>query len=100
MASDNLTWLEQWYVSQIDGDWEHQHGIKLTTIDNPGWRVVIDLADTALCAKPFKRTEVERSHSDWIHLWVSDQEFHIACGPANLSEAMGLFRDWAESRTS
>ncbi len=28
---------------------------------------------------------------------VSDDVFHASCGPLNLSEALGLFREWATS---
>ena len=37
-----ITWIEQWYQRQCDGNWEHQHGIKVETLDNPGWHVEID----------------------------------------------------------
>lgn len=30
-------WLQKWYKSQCDGDWEHEYGIKIETVDNPGW---------------------------------------------------------------
>ena len=45
---DTLAWIENWYQSQCHGDWEHDYGIKIETLDNPGWRVVIDLAGTEL----------------------------------------------------
>ena len=32
-----INWLEEWYVSNCDGDWEHTFGITINTIDNPGW---------------------------------------------------------------
>jgi Immunity protein 53 len=43
---DNISWLEDWYETQCDGDWEHQHGLKIDTLDNPGWQVQIDLDGT------------------------------------------------------
>ena len=41
-----LEWLEQWYEKTCDGDWEHIYGISIDTLDNPGWRVRIDLRET------------------------------------------------------
>ena len=29
--------LQKWYKSQCNGDWEHSFGIKIETLDNPGW---------------------------------------------------------------
>lgn len=43
-----IAWLSEWYKSNCDGDWEHYYGIKIDTIDNPGWKVDIDLVDTYL----------------------------------------------------
>lgn len=42
-AADELEWLEQWYASRCDGRWEHDKGVSVETIDNPGWRVMIDI---------------------------------------------------------
>src|SRR5690349_7674980 len=40
---DELGWLEQWYQEQCDGEWEHDCGVTVETLDNPGWLVKIDL---------------------------------------------------------
>nr|TKK07812.1 hypothetical protein SrhCFBP13529_11555 [Stenotrophomonas rhizophila] len=40
--------LQKWYADQCDGDWEHSFGIRIDTLDNPGWTVSVDLTDTAL----------------------------------------------------
>lgn len=43
--------LIDWYLSNCDGDWEHVYGVKLETLDNPGWILTIDLAETDLDGK-------------------------------------------------
>ena len=43
-----LSSLQRWYSSQCDGDWEHQLGVEITTLDNPGWLVRIELRHTPL----------------------------------------------------
>ena len=58
---DVWTWLQAWYVSQCDGDWEHQNGISISTLDNPGWEVPIDLVDVDLPAADYERREAHRS---------------------------------------
>lgn len=40
--------IQSWYISNCNGDWEHSFGVSIDTLDNPGWSVRIDLADTGL----------------------------------------------------
>ena len=42
------------YLSRCDGDWEHSFGVVVETLDNPGWRLLVDLEGTGLEAKPFE----------------------------------------------
>jgi Immunity protein 53 len=80
-ASDHLlAQLQEWYLRQCDGDWEHSYGVRLGTLDNPGWDLQIDLAETSLREKAFERLKVERSEHDWLHCWVEDKQFNAACG--------------------
>jgi hypothetical protein len=46
---DIIARLQNWYAAQCDGNWEHAWGIKIDTLDNPGWTVTIYLHDTPLC---------------------------------------------------
>ena len=48
MINDNLIWLINWYTSHCDGDWEHIFGIKIGTLDNPGWHIQISIEETEL----------------------------------------------------
>ncbi|MEH0820740.1 Imm53 family immunity protein [Micromonospora sp. CPCC 205714] len=52
LAPGVWTWLQAWYATQCDGEWEHEFGIQIETVDNPGWSVSIDLGDTALSGCP------------------------------------------------
>ena len=38
---DALNWINGWFQSNCDGDWEHGFGITIETLDNPGWCVKI-----------------------------------------------------------
>ncbi|MFT5930929.1 MAG: hypothetical protein ACI93G_000001, partial [Hyphomonas sp.] len=40
--------MPRWYQSQCDGDWEHSFGLKIESLDNPGWSVHVDLEGTSL----------------------------------------------------
>ncbi len=43
---DSMQRLVQWWRAQCDGEWEHEFGITIETMDNPGWLVKIDLSYT------------------------------------------------------
>lgn len=89
--------LEHWYASRCDGDWEHQCGIKIDTIDNPGWSVEVDLRSTPLAARKFADVTAERSDKDWIHCRVRDAKFQGFGGSRNLREVIEVFLDWADA---
>jgi hypothetical protein len=93
----SVSQLENWYAGQCNGEWEHGYGVHIETLDNPGWKVRIDLHDTGKQHSTLTRIAVDRSQHDWIQYRVEKQEFHIACGPTNLSEAIDLFVHWFES---
>lgn len=38
--------IQSWFAERCNGEWEHEFGITIETLDNPGWRVRIDLAGT------------------------------------------------------
>ena len=101
MDTDTLTWLQKWYASQCDEDWEHTYEVRVGNIDNPGWRVSIDLAETDLEERPFDPVRVERSEHDWILCRVEALKFEGRGGPHNLKEILETFRCWAapDSRT-
>jgi hypothetical protein len=95
MAYDTLLWLQDWFLSQCDGDWEHQQGVRIETLDNPGWSVEIDLAGAQLEGASFDRIQTERSEHDWLSCDVTGGKFKAACGPSNLVEVIEAFRSWA-----
>ena len=93
--SDHVRKIEEWYESHCDGDWEHAAGIEIGTLDNPGWRVVIDLEGTALEGVEFKEVTDLAPERDWIRCWVAEKKFHGAGGPRQLDAILGVFLEWA-----
>ena len=92
----NLAWLQQWYLSNCNGEWEHQYGIHMNTLDNPGWSVRINLRGTHwenLKTSPFVR---ETSETDWVHCSIGNQEFNGVGGSENLDELVQTFRNLVE----
>ncbi len=100
MAQDPLSWLQDWYLSRCDGDWEHDWGIEIGTLDNPGWSMTIDLVNTPLAAAGFDKVFVTRSTRDWVSCEVVQAKFKAYCGPQNLLEVIERFRAWSEANTS
>lgn len=95
MEQDDFLWLQQWYRAHCNGDWEHGTGIHIGTIDNPGWSIKVNLQDTELEHKEFKKIQIERSEHDWIFCKVKEGNFEGACGPMNLPEVLRIFHKWA-----
>ncbi len=89
-----LDLLQHWYQLHCNGEWEHQHGVLIETLDNPGWRVAIDLKGTSLYTK---RLDMERSTSEesWISIHVSEGKFEGHGGVGELSEIIETFLSWA-----
>jgi Immunity protein 53 len=90
-----LDFLQDWYSAQCDGEREHEFGVEIGTLDNPGWRVAIALTGTPLSGVVLAREVVERTEHDWLQIWTDADIFHAACGPRNLHEALERFRDFA-----
>jgi hypothetical protein len=96
VASNELDFLQAWYRRHCDGDWEHQYGLELGTLDNPGWRLAIDLEGTEYEGRTLERHVIERSADDWMQAWSDGSKFHVAAGPGNLAEAVETFRRFVE----
>jgi hypothetical protein len=93
-----LTGLARWYEANCDGDWEHEYGVSIETLDNPGWAIKIDLTDTLLSAELFDVHE-DRYESDreWLRCWKDGSVFQAACGPLRLEDAIEIFLQWADT---
>jgi hypothetical protein len=89
-------WLQGWYAAHCNGDWEHQNGIEIGTLDNPGWTFQVDLQDTDLAERPYEPAELHRSEHDWYVTRLQGTKFDAACGPLNLGEVIHLLRVWAQ----
>jgi len=87
--------LQEWYHSQCDGDWEHGYGVAIGTLDNPGWTITVNLDGTDLEGRTLDRQKVDRSEHDWWHAWSDGLTFDCAAGPLNLDDALGAFRAFA-----
>ena len=113
---NGITKLQNWYKSQCKGDWHQQHGISISSCDNPGWWVKIDLAGTPVEAISFtpvvrnvsqeqikriaKGLEPDRCDrgSDWMLCEVKDKVFEGAGDPEKLQTILEIFLNWVEEQ--
>lgn len=93
---DLLSWVQNWYYQYCDGDWEHNETIKIYTIDNPGWRITIDLEGTDCESKLFDNFKKEMSEHNWYHCFLRNGKFEGAGGPSNLVDILSFFKRWVE----
>lgn len=93
---DDLNWIMSWYESHCDGDWEHQYGVEIETIDNPGWIIKIDLSGTKLEGRSLARVPANLNEkSNWIDFRVEEGRFLGACGPMGLRRLIQEFRKFS-----
>jgi|SRR5579859_5105198 len=111
MDHDVVDWLQEWYRARCDGNWEHHSGITITSLDNPGWLVRIQLRGTARAHQPFTTIARGTSNEGWVqqgsdanwlycHIVTRDVPdepiFEGASGPLSLAEIIEVFRNWSE----
>ena len=91
---NELAWLEAWYEAQCDEAWEHTYGIRIDTLDNPGWSIRIDLHGTSLEGDVMPRFVRDAGNEDWMFCEIKDKTFEGHGDPRKLGAILRLFRDW------
>jgi hypothetical protein len=101
--------IQDWYLSNCDGEWEHDYGVEIETLDNPGWTVRICLKGTPLEGRAYPGTEFYRNgredehERDWYVTRLRDEGlprgiiFEGAGGPAHLETILSEFLEFAGS---
>jgi hypothetical protein len=88
----SIEFLAQWYQEQCDGSWEHSFGVKLNTLDNPGWALHVNLVETEYEGIALPIALSERSPEDWVSVGIEAGVFKARGGVGNLAEILDLFR--------
>lgn len=96
MDSD-LEFIQAWYRDQCDGTWEHGCGVKIDTLDNPGWTVTVDLKGTPLERATMDKSSRDNGPGDWVLIEVRDTQFRAAGDPSKLAMILAAFREWSNS---
>lgn len=88
--------IQRWYSAQCDGEWEHEFGLRIQTLDNPGWSIQINLADTLLEDQPFQEVSADDGNGMWLSCRVEDGSFRGLGDPSQLSRILETFLAWAK----
>lgn len=84
--------FQNWYAQNCNGDWEHDFGITIETLDNPGWLIKIDLQLMAFQDVIFNLSE-RKSELDWYEIIVKDWKFIAYCDASKLEFIINYFLD-------
>ena len=95
-----LQWIQAWYQTQCNGDWEHSFGIKINTLDNPGWHVTIDLNETSLQGLTIPSTLADHSEEDWYVFKIENSKYEANGDPSKLTFLLEKFREIVENQSS
>lgn len=90
-----LEFLLFWYRGQCNGAWEHANGITIESLDNPGWMVTIDLAESPLEDSLMQTVRQDHSAADWMICQVDHNRFRGQGDPQKLPAILQTFQNWA-----
>ena len=89
-----LSELQDWYAAHCDGEWEHRCGVRIETLDNPGWQITIDLTGTELEGFALPRTRREDGDHDWLEYEVTNGKFVAAGDALKLTVLLTVFEQF------
>ena len=98
MTDSTLDFLMRWFAAHCDGDWEHDLGIRIETLDNPGWALDVRIEDTELSGLVTDWHRTDDSATEWVHWRSTGMAFEARCGPQDLGRALAAFQSFVESR--
>jgi len=91
-----LDWIQNWFKDNCDGNWEKDQVIQITTLDNPGWEVEIDISNTSIADIKINRILNESSPQDWYGVKIENQKFNASGDSGKLKFLLGLFKEMIE----
>ncbi|AIU71835.1 hypothetical protein AT03_05150 [Hafnia alvei FB1] len=89
---DIIKYFQNWYISKCDGEWEHSYGFDIGTIDNPGWKVIINGESNR---EPLV-INIDHGDDDWIIINADAIEFKGYCSPQNLFTILKHAKKWID----
>lgn len=96
----NLNWVQNWFKSQCNGDWEHGYGIRIESLDNPGWSITIDTSNTKNVLADMEWHLIELSDNDWYGYKITNGVYDGSGDPNKLETLIATFRQLIEGDVS
>lgn len=96
---NTIKWLEKWFSSNCDEDWEHENPIIIQSTANPGWSIEMNLRETALEHLNIEYSLTELSEEHWYGYSVKDAKFKASGDPTKLLFLLDLFKKIAEENS-
>lgn len=94
---NDLDWFCGWVAKHCDDEWEHGYPVILDTYDNPGWRLRVNLENSAMRSRQVLPLVDGLPGDDrWFSCRIDGGMFHGACDLAQLPRLLKVFREWAE----
>ncbi|WP_035898448.1 Imm53 family immunity protein [Labrenzia sp. DG1229] len=102
MTDISISQIEKWFAANCDGDWEHQGGLTIKTLDNPGWSVRLDLDtiehrfdDTVSRYNRPCSEDVISSEDDFVHYSfdAGKNVLSVYCSVGYLTEVLAFILD-------
>ena len=88
-----IDWIQNWFKDNCDGNWEKGEVIQITTLDNPGWDIEIDISNTSLANIEINWILNENTKQDWYGVKIENQKFNAAGDSKKLEFLLNLFKE-------
>jgi hypothetical protein len=95
--TSTLEKIQLWYKAQCNGDWEHEYGLSIDTLDNPGWTVSIDLTGTKFENFHVTCCNENVNENDWIICEIKNKKFIGNGDPLKLEIILETFLKFASN---
>ena len=99
MSPESAGLLAAWYARQCDGDWEHDAGIRITTLDNPGWSLRVNLRGTDLEGVALETERTESENGAWTVIACDGATFDAAGDEHSLPRLLARFQEFCTRHT-
>lgn len=90
---NHIKWLEKWYKQNCNKQWENLYGVEIGTLDNPGWYVNIDLAETKYEDLTMTKITNDHGEDDWMICEIVDHTFKGVGDCTKLEAILQIFRE-------
>lgn len=98
MKTDLLKWLEDWYQSNCDDDWEHGFGVTIESLDNPGWSLTADLGFDFDYPDNLDWNLIEFGEDCWVGYKIENYVFNCSTQGGTLALILFVFKMMIENK--